>query len=105
VVHRARCPRRAIARTGCPGFTPSETATFVFSLKQPLFSRLRTQTGDSRQAYDEALWTTTVLLDKLGFYTAEVFIKSREELISPPGDGDTGAIDTLGQSRGSSRFL
>src|SRR4029450_582177 len=23
------------------GFTPSETATFVFSLKQPLFARLR----------------------------------------------------------------
>jgi rsbT co-antagonist protein RsbR len=63
------------------GFTPSETATFVFSLKQPLFSRLRTHLGDSRQAYDDALWTTTVLLDKLGLYTAEVFIKSREELI------------------------
>ena len=63
------------------GFTPSETATFVFSLKQPLFSRLRTQGGDSRQAYEDALWLTTVLLDKLGLYTAEVFIKSREELI------------------------
>jgi rsbT co-antagonist protein RsbR len=37
--------------------------------------------GDSRQAYDEALWTTTVLLDKLGLYTAEVFMKSREDLI------------------------
>lgn len=63
------------------GFTPSETATFVFSLKQPLFSRLRSQIGDSRQAYEEALWSTTVLLDKLGLYTAEVFVKSREELI------------------------
>ena len=63
------------------GFTPSETATFVFSLKQPLFSRLRTRIGDSRQAYEDALWSTTVLLDKLGLYTAEVFIKSREELI------------------------
>ena len=63
------------------GFTPSETAMFVFSLKQPLFSRLRTEIGDSRQAYDDALWTTTVLLDKLGLYTAEVFVKSREELI------------------------
>jgi rsbT co-antagonist protein RsbR len=63
------------------GFTPSETATFVFSLKQGLFSRLKTQIGDSRQAYEEALWSTTVLLDKLGLYTAEVFVKSREELI------------------------
>jgi rsbT co-antagonist protein RsbR len=63
------------------GFTPSETATFVFSLKQPLFSRLRIHIGDSRQAYEDVLWTTTVLLDKLGLYTGEVFIKSREELI------------------------
>ena len=35
------------------GFTPSETATFVLSLKQPLFSRLRTHIGDSRQTYEE----------------------------------------------------
>ncbi len=63
------------------GFTPSETATFVFSLKQPLFSRLRTHIGDSRQTYDEALWNTTVLLDKLGLYTMEAFTKSREEFI------------------------
>jgi rsbT co-antagonist protein RsbR len=63
------------------GFTPSETAAFVFSLKQPLFSRLRTHIRDSRQAYGEALWTATILFDKLGLYTSDVFIKSREELI------------------------
>ena len=32
------------------GFTPSETATFVFSLKQPLFARLRQELGsDARR--------------------------------------------------------
>jgi rsbT co-antagonist protein RsbR len=63
------------------GFTPSDTAMFVFSLKQPLFSGLRTRTADSTQRYEDAVWSTSVLLDKLGLYTAEVFIKTREELI------------------------
>src|SRR5262249_915214 len=31
------------------GFSPSETATFVFSLKQPLFSRLRSEFGTDAQ--------------------------------------------------------
>ncbi len=32
------------------GFTPTEVATFVFSLKQPLFARLRAGLGDRRAA-------------------------------------------------------
>ena len=63
------------------GFSPSETASFVFSLKQPLFSLLRTEFGDSIQQYDDAIWATTLLLDKLGLYTAESFLTGREELI------------------------
>jgi rsbT co-antagonist protein RsbR len=56
------------------GFTPTETATFVFSLKQPLFRVL----GDS--AKDE-LWNANILLDKFGLCTTEVYQKSREEVI------------------------
>ena len=56
------------------GFTPTETATFVFSLKQPLFRAL----GDS--AKDE-LWNANLLLDKFGLFTTEVYQKSREEVI------------------------
>jgi rsbT co-antagonist protein RsbR len=56
------------------GFTPTETATFVFSLKQPLFRVL----GDS--AKDE-LWNANILLDKFGLFTTEVYQKSREEVI------------------------
>jgi rsbT co-antagonist protein RsbR len=56
------------------GFTPSETAIFVFSLKQPLFHALGGQGG-------EELWTMTALLDKLGLYTTELYQKSREEII------------------------
>ena len=63
------------------GFTPSETATFVFSLKQPMFTRLRRELGRDADGLADELWTATVLLDKLGLYTTEVFQKSRDELI------------------------
>ena len=62
------------------GFSPSETATFVFSLKQPLFTQIRKSTTDVHTLADET-WAATVLLDKLGLYTAEMFQKRREELI------------------------
>lgn len=63
------------------GFSPSETATFVLSLKQPLFIRLR-KTHDGQPDYMfEDLWNATVLLDKLGLYTTEVFLKTREDVI------------------------
>jgi rsbT co-antagonist protein RsbR len=64
------------------GFTPTETATFVFSLKQPLFSRLRRELGKDPEALGDAIWATTVLLDQLGLYTIETYQKSREEVIA-----------------------
>jgi rsbT co-antagonist protein RsbR len=61
------------------GFTPSETATFIFSLKQPLFSLMRQEfEGDPRRLADE-MWLVTTLLDKLGLYTTEAYQKAREE--------------------------
>ena len=64
------------------GFTPSETATFVFSLKQPLFAQLRKDLAGDTEALGEAMWSVTVILDKLGLYTTELFLKSREGIIS-----------------------
>jgi rsbT co-antagonist protein RsbR len=64
------------------GFTPTETATFVFSLKQPLFDRLRRELGEDASALADMVWTTTVQLDTLGLYTAEVYQKRREEVIN-----------------------
>jgi rsbT co-antagonist protein RsbR len=63
------------------GFTPSETANFVFSLKQPLFALLQQKVGDDAQTLARELWTTTVLLDKFGLYTTEFYQKGREEVI------------------------
>ena len=63
------------------GFSPSETATFIFSLKQPLFDRLRKEVGNDVQALADEVWTATTMLDNLGLYTMQVFQKSREEII------------------------
>ncbi len=63
------------------GFSPSETATFVFSLKQPLFARLRQDLGRDPDALAGEMWSTSDALDRLGLYTTEVYQKSREEVI------------------------
>ena len=63
------------------GFSPSETATFVLSLKQPLFIRLRGEFGNDAQGLADEVWATTDLLDKLGLSTVETYVKSREEVI------------------------
>ena len=63
------------------GFTPSETATFWLSLKQPLFSRFAHDSADNSSAIIGQFWTLTALIDKLGLYTTEVFIQSKENLI------------------------
>ena len=62
------------------GFSPSETATFVFSLKQPLFDRLQSLVGGGVEALNQ-LWRTNLLLDKLGLYTTEVSQRGRERVI------------------------
>ena len=64
------------------GFTPRQTAGFVFSLKRPLFSILRREYQGDPAALGEETWTITALLDELGLHTADAFIQSREEIIS-----------------------
>jgi rsbT co-antagonist protein RsbR len=63
------------------GFTPSETAMFVFSLKRPLFNQIRQTYKDQPDALAETTWFLTELVDGLGLYTTEFFQKSREEVI------------------------
>ena len=71
-----------ISRTrAAKNFTPTETATFVFSLKQPLFARLQEAAGKDAAAPAREVWTATVLLDKLGLFTFETYQRSREDLI------------------------
>ena len=63
------------------GFSPSETATFVFSLKQPLFAALRKDAAQG-QGLEDQIWEAGILLDKLGLYTTEIYQQSRESVIS-----------------------
>ena len=62
------------------GRSTAETATFVFSLKEPVFKRLRAMVGDSEELAD-AMWEATLLFDALGLYTTEAYQKTREQVI------------------------
>jgi rsbT co-antagonist protein RsbR len=63
------------------GFTPSETATFVLSLKRPLFNRLREECGKDVETLADETWAATLMLDQLGLWTTEAFQRAREEVI------------------------
>ena len=64
------------------GASPSQVATFVLSLKQPLFARLRGSLGGDADALADEIWTATRLIDQLALYTTEVYQKAREEVIA-----------------------
>jgi rsbT co-antagonist protein RsbR len=71
-----------ISRTrAVQGFSPRETATFVFSIKKPLFTAIRESMGNDATSIADQMWTTTELIDSLGLYTTEEYLKSREETI------------------------
>jgi rsbT co-antagonist protein RsbR len=64
------------------GYTPSETASFIFSLKEPLFALLRDEVDSDPAALARETWQATELVDKLGLYTIESFQRMREDVIS-----------------------
>ena len=63
------------------GFSSGETATFVFSLKKPLFNRIRGAVKDAQALADET-WAITEIVDALGVQTVKTFQKTREEVIA-----------------------
>jgi rsbT co-antagonist protein RsbR len=63
------------------GLSPAQTATFVFSLKQPLFARIAARVTEP-VALAAAFWNVTVLIDQLGLRTTELYQKGREEVIN-----------------------
>ena len=54
------------------GFTPSETATFIFSLRQPLSGKLQKDLASNPKQLIAELTTLSELIDKLGLHTVEV---------------------------------
>jgi rsbT co-antagonist protein RsbR len=63
------------------GFSSDETATFIFSLKQPIFDALKKASAGDIDKFSTETWAATELLDKLGLHTIKTFQLSREEVI------------------------
>jgi rsbT co-antagonist protein RsbR len=64
------------------GMSPSQTAMFVFSLKQPLFARIHHAFGKDPERLAKVTWVVSLLLDRLALFTTELYQKGREELIN-----------------------
>jgi rsbT co-antagonist protein RsbR len=63
------------------GFTPTQVAIFVFSVKAPIFNRLRGELGKNPEVLSDEIYRASLLIDQLGLYTIETFQRSREEVI------------------------
>ena len=63
------------------GYSSSQTAMFIFSLKKPLFGILRREISDPARLTAATL-EVSELLDNLGLLTIEAFQQSREEVIA-----------------------
>lgn len=63
------------------GFNPSETATYIFSLKDTLWEFLQKEYDSRPDILNTVVILISKLLDKLGLVTFETTLKSREEAI------------------------
>jgi rsbT co-antagonist protein RsbR len=63
------------------GFSPSETATFIFSLKRPIFAQLKKALAHDGESAAGETWSTTELLDRLGLFTIDTSLKTRDSTI------------------------
>ena len=64
------------------GFTPSETATYVFSLKDALLEYLQEEFGDEPELLNAETLKMNKVIDKLGLITFETYAMAREQIIS-----------------------
>jgi rsbT co-antagonist protein RsbR len=64
------------------GFTPSETAMFVLSLKTPLFSLARDQKSDNADQLYAEITAIDDFIDKLALHTTDSFIHGRDQVIA-----------------------
>jgi rsbT co-antagonist protein RsbR len=64
------------------GFSPSETANFVFSIRAPLLVYIRQEFVQNADVFADESLKANLLIDKLGLFTTEVYQKAREEVIN-----------------------
>ncbi|GGY49832.1 STAS domain-containing protein [Pseudoduganella albidiflava] len=63
------------------GFSPTETAGFIFSLKEPLFALLRSSLAADPAVLAAEVSDTGMLFDRMGLFTIEEYQKGRESVI------------------------
>ncbi|SAL34752.1 STAS domain-containing protein [Caballeronia humi] len=63
------------------GFTSSETAVFIFSLKKPLFDALRDAFSTNPERLSVEFWKLSQVLDKLGLVTVDSYQRERQQVI------------------------
>ena len=64
------------------GFTPSETATFVFSIKDAILKFMQEEFTDEPALMNSETVKMNKVIDKLGLITFESYTKTREELVA-----------------------
>ncbi|MBW4037383.1 MAG: STAS domain-containing protein [Acidobacteria bacterium] len=64
------------------GFTPSETALFILSLKSPVFALVRQQSGNDADQLYASITEIDSFIDKLALLTTDSFIHGRDQVIS-----------------------
>lgn len=67
------------------GFSPRETGTYIFSLKESMLTTLQQEIKDPQELYVQSL-KINKLIDSMGMTTFEAFIKGREEIILRQSD-------------------
>jgi len=64
------------------GFSASETATYIFSLKDVILSFLQDEYSDQPETLNKMVIDFSVLLKKLGLVTFEAYLKGKEKVIA-----------------------
>ncbi len=63
------------------GYSPIDTASFMFALKEPLFGYLRKAITAQPEQLGDAIVSTSKLFDELGLLTIAIYQKAREQVI------------------------
>jgi len=64
------------------GFSPSETAVYIFSLKDALLEYLQAELGEAPELLNAEIIKTGKVIDNLGLITFETYALTREQVIA-----------------------
>ena len=77
-----KCCTTSLRREPSRASPRRETATFVLSLKQPIFTAIRSEFAKDPDTQYQEIWAATTLLDKLALLTTEGYIATKEQMIA-----------------------